>query len=294
MSGGVEKAIEFFSKIRTYVDGKSGSQRLVVDLVNTEGLDLGAALVLVAEFDRWQRLHYILLVPETVGNWYPAVRKELNALGFFKLLKTKLPAALKSAPGPAWIQFVSDKLTVGKAAKLLRGRLERELRGSTGYDQQIYIALVEAMKNAFQHAYPDDLKATKFDSRIDKRWWMAASIDEDRRSIEVAFLDLGITIPGSLPFSWLWKHLTSEARMGSDVNQIIEALRYGHSRLGEAHRGKGFTNILYPTSLHKDNYVSILSGRGLCYVGQQGEWFGIETPERFAGTLIRWKLTLDR
>jgi hypothetical protein len=265
----------------------------VVDLVETTGLDLGAALALVAEFDRWQRLHYILLVPETVDSWHPTIRRELNALGFFRLLKTKLPAALKSVPGPAWIQFVSDTLTVGKAAKLLRGRLERELKGSTGYDQQIYVALVEAMKNAFQHAYPDDLKSIKFDPRIDKRWWMAASIDQSRRNIEVAFLDLGITIPGSLPFSWLWEHLTLEARTGSDLAQIIEALRYGHSRLGEPHRGKGFANIIYPTSLHKDNYMSILSGRGLCYVGHE-KWFGIEMPERFAGTLIRWKLTLDR
>ena len=271
-------------------------KNVTVDLARTKELELGAALALVAEFDRWQRVGYTNLVPRTIAEWDPGVRQELDALGFFRLLKTKLPSNFRSGGPKAWIQFVSGKQTVGPAAVLLRRRLDDELAMPSGYDREIYVCLIEAMKNAFQHAYPDDPLMPSFDNRMGKRWWMAASIDNERASIKVAFLDLGITIPRSLPRSWIWNELSLKARSGNDESmQIIEAMMYGQSRLNEAHRGKGFQNIIAPVKLHSRNFIRVLSGKGLCYVLQEAaahKIVAVDTKERFSGTLILWKLAL--
>lgn len=287
-------SLAFFRQLRELISRRDKTIRsAMVDLAGTKKLDLGSALTLVAEFDRWQRLNYTILYPGTVSNWDPTVRNELHSLGFFKLLKTNLPPLLWTQQKNAWIQFVSDTMTIGRAATLLRRRMQSELGGESGYEQDIYIVLVEAMKNAFQHAYPDDQEYSGFDQRVGKRWWMAASIDDAREFIEVAFLDLGITIPKSLPYSWMWQHLANEAKVGSDVAQIVAALEYGHSRLGQPHRGKGFQNIMKPAKLNPENVVTILSGQGICYI-TASRVIGLPTSERFEGTLISWKLSLKK
>ena len=289
---GNKETLKFFREMREYVDSSKNNQlQLTVDLVNTEELEIGAALILVAEFDRWQRSKYIRLSPSTINTWQPNIINELSSLGFFKLLKTHVPPSSKISDDKACIQFVSDVQTIGRAAVLLRRRLEFFLGRSSLYDQKIYIGLIEAMKNAFQHAYPDDIQGWENDLRVGKRWWMAASIDRHRKCLQVAFLDLGITIPRSLPFSWMWLHLADEVRAGSHCDLIAEAMMYGTSRTAEPHRGKGFSNITSPTKLHRDNYVSVLSGRGICFATNDGV-VKADLTEPLAGTLIKWYFAL--
>lgn len=192
-----------------------------------------------------------------------------------------------------WIQFVSDTRTIGKAATLLRRRLSAEITIPQIYSQQIYVGLVESMKNAFDHAYPDEFYGRTHQGGMGKRWWMAASINSDTDRLEIIFLDLGITIPRSLPTSWMWQHFTAEARAGGDADLVYEALHYGSSRLGEAHRGKGFSDITKLARVQGSGYVSILSRKGMCFVTPDSV-VKANIKEALAGTLIKWYFALER
>ena len=285
-----EIARAFFGQLRSTLEDRR-PKRLMVELASVRVLSLGAAVVLVAEFDRWQRVTHSRLQLRTVEKWDPQVVQQLKALGFFRLLGTRLPPRLKWARNPEWIRFMSGTETVGAAAKELRVRLEDHLGESSGVASEIYIALVESMKNALQHAYPDGDTST-VNEHVGKRWWMAGTVERQSRHIRVAFFDAGITIPKSLPRSWLWKELTENARGGGDHLMIMEALQYGISRLGQPHRGKGFSNIQYPTLLRDGNVVSVMSGSGHCLnVGRA--LLGAPLDNRLNGTLIEWDFLLD-
>lgn len=283
-----EESLKFFSELREFVDIQEIDVANLVELSSLRQLELGAALVLVAEFDRWQRRRKITLIARTISSWDKNVVAELRSLGFFRILGTPLPREFSAIQGKAsWIQFVSDTRTIGKAAQLLRQRLTSELKGPTGYDQEIYVALVEAMKNAIQHAYPEENSRSgwKTDRVVGNRWWMAASIEEDG-SLNVSFLDVGITIPRSLPSSWLWETLTSRERQNPEAS-LLRAVTYGISSTHQAHRGKGFTDIIKAASMQEGNYVTVVSGGATCIITGH-KFYSVPNATPFAGTLITW------
>jgi hypothetical protein len=233
------------------------------------------------------------LAPSTVADWDPVVRERLAMLGFFKLLGTQIGPELRSRTPDNWIPFTSGELTLGDAARRLRERLERHLGAPIGMRQEIYASLVEAMKNAFQHAYPDD-HAISSDvmSRVGRRWWMTGRVDREHRTVELAFLDQGITIPVSLPRSWMWEDLKDLFGGGhpSDAFLLVEAMQRGRSRLsGQSHRGKGFADIRHPARLHPDNELRVLS-RAAHYVLRGSEGAGRDVPIQFNGTLLEWRI----
>lgn len=281
--------LRFLAELRGMSQDTSGSKPYHVDLSNVVYVDMSAALALTAELDRWQRLRKAVLAPVTVASWNADVRNKLFALGFFRILKTPTFGHSTSSAGPEWIQFISGEHTVGAAASLLRRKLERVFGGPTGLHMEIYASLVEAMKNTFQHAYPVDDVVQVNEGVANRRWWMAGSVNIKFRQIRIAFLDQGITIPRSLPNSWLWKKEFSEL---SDARMIIEAMRYGESRLRLSHRGKGFTDIRRPGLMHPANEVCVLSRGGLCVMDGQGVTVGVEVVNPFEGTLIEWYLTV--
>ena len=288
----IEETRVFFQHMRRalYSD-EMRSRRICVELSPINHISLGAALMLVAEFDRWQRIRRQILTPDTIETWCPSVRAKLDALGFFKLLGTVLPGNLRRTREREWIPFVSGVETVGGAAKLLRVRLEALLARESGVGAEIYIAMVESMKNAFQHAYPDQGFPEVHHPAVGKRWWMAASVDPLRQLIKVAFLDLGITIPVSLPYSWMWPNIAKKALSGGDEVLIAEALQYGQSRLQQEHRGKGFRNIRQATMLDVRNRVRVVSGRGAC-LDVAGIIIGMGAKTKVCGTLIEWEFHL--
>lgn len=285
----------FFKELRDLIDRKTRAERVLVDLSSLEKIDLGSALVLVAEFDRWQRLYGIILTPSTINNWNKNVVSKLKSLGFFDLLKTSLNGFHISSKKAHWIPFMSGTLTIGKAAKKLKNKLTTVLgRGNKGHFLPIYEPLIESMKNAIQHAYPEENGEHSVKHYYGKRWWMAAEYNSENNFIQVAFLDLGITIPVSLPSSWLWKDIKPKETDFADVTVIAEALKYGQSRLGQKHRGKGFGNIMAPAFLDSNNVVTIVSRKGQCLVTPLVPVIGIEADTPFAGTLIRWYIKLPQ
>lgn len=289
----------FFSRLRDVVDNKNSNGTALIDFSAIKSIDIGSALVLAAELDRWQRIYSVVLSPDTIDEWDYGIVSKLYSLGFFKILKTQINEKKLNKKGAHWIQFISHTKTVGPAARTLRKKLNR-LLGALGerHILPIYEPLIESMKNAIEHAYPDEDGYNNIPPHYGKRWWMAASYDEENRQIEIAFLDLGITIPASLPQSWMWQRLYANKDKDVlssrilDASIISDAMTYRISRTGQYQRGKGFENISKPVELHSKNKVIVVSRKGHCVMLPSKRIYAAECNPPFAGTLIRWYINL--
>lgn len=287
---------KFFLDLRERVDyPQQNSQPISIELKSIKKIDLGAALVLVAEFDRWQRNNFVKLRPNPISEWDPDVLKKLVSLGFFKILKSDVKGKLPNHSDTQWIQFISGTATVGKAASTLRTKLSSLFKDKNKWMIPIYVPLIESMKNSAQHAYIYD--NVSWIGACGKRWWMAADYDERINIIEVAFLDLGVGIPRSMIDSPYWDKATARGKKISDMSdaEIINlCLRYGFSRLGQDHRGKGFENITKVTETIPGSSVTIVSGKGTVYSGMISERRGWEFNHPLGGTLIRWYIRVPK
>lgn len=265
----------------------------MIDLSTCKEIHLSAALLLVAEFDSYQRAHHTKLSPDNVHEWHPSVIACLAELGFFKLLGTNIASKLKRSENRFWIPFVSGTQTIGKAARLLRMRLENQLGRQTGLYTAISGALIEAMNNVFQHAYDYTDSPPEYFAKVGARWWMTGAVAPDGTWLHVAFLDLGITIPRSLPRSKLWESIQNIPKISfRDDVAIAGALTYRESRLGQSFRGKGFTDIIKATKLNDKNLVRILSRYGRCDVSSAGI-IARQLQLPLGGTLIQWYFALE-
>jgi hypothetical protein len=182
-------------------------------------------------------------------------------------------------------------------AKRLRGRLEKHI-GSLGNDLRtaLYRPLIEAMKNAVEHAYPPGDTPEKESMAIGARWWMFGVAEKgQRRRIKVIILDQGITIPVSLPSSWMWKMISPIIlSLGDgDSQRIATASEYGRSRHGsQQHRGKGLHDIIDLANQHPENRLRIISRHGYCTVASNSAMVRQDRLEPLNGTLIEWDLNL--
>ncbi|MFN4277749.1 MAG: hypothetical protein ACK4FJ_15735 [Ferrovibrio sp.] len=269
-------------------------QRRKVDFDKIKRIAPAAALCVVSEFDRWRltsmRTGQLRAQTET---WDPHVRRLLCEMGFFEVLGVE-PPALEEITKGHWIKFKSGVSNDGQFAKELRQELEG-LIGKFPKTQLLYDAIVEAMANAIDHAYPEDREDFLALSRLGKRWWMSGSVDQEGR-VQVIFFDQGITIPRSLPRSKFWERvrglMTSLNWTTDDGHMIAAAVQVRRSATEQEHRGKGFANILRLLDDSPENKLRIISRRGsYTYVpGREPEIKEYNVP--LNGTLIAWDLSL--
>jgi hypothetical protein len=292
-----EETRAFLSEVRKLADDTSPNSRRRVDLNGLKEIDLDAALSLVAELDRWQRIKGIYLSPETVSEWDKNIVSKLYSLGFFDLLGTNISGVSVGKVKKHWIPFISSTQTVGYAAKKLRVALTKIMNClDSSVSVPIYAPLIESMKNAIEHAYSDIGDDIANYHHFGKRWWMAGSYDEDQHCIDIVFLDLGMTIPATLPNSRYWPALQLDSVYGHHLNydsvRTRAAMLYGMSQTGQYQRGKGFQNIVEPAYHHPKNAVVVISRKAHCFVMYSGTAVSVESNIPFAGTLIQWHINL--
>lgn len=148
---------------------------IFLDLSTIQRISLAGALVLGAEIHRWRVQRGPGLRARNVDDWKPKVRRLLSGLGFFKLLRVKLPRRTQRE------DFVEE---VAVLRMISSTELDQELLQTTmmqlssvaeilDQDPSVYGALVEAAYNAKLHAYPDDHEF-EFPALI-RGWWATAS-----------------------------------------------------------------------------------------------------------------------
>lgn len=293
-----EETQKFLVRLRQAVDlVRLQNIKLYVDFSPIKYIGPAAALCLLAEFDRWQRVGRRKLHAVQVDRWNIHVRRLLQDLGFFDVLRTAVrPSPVE--PGPdadRWIKFRSGDQADGSEIVGLRDDLEK-LSWPLRHRLRVYDGLSEALTNVVNHAYPV-VPGLPDDPALGRRWWLSGSVEQGRSRARMMVLDLGITIPRSLPGTDVWSRIervlpflhrvmpTSE-----DAKLLVAAFMVGRTRTGRRYRGRGLGEILRVAGAHRTNRVRIISGRGMVQWTLEGGFRGEELPFPFLGTLIEWDL----
>src|SRR5262249_49496842 len=147
----------------------------------------GAALLLAAEYDRTRMLSGPLAAVE-LDSWDPKVRATFGALGFFELLD--LPEVPKvDLPDGVYIQpLTSERGANSKPALDQIVDLFAKAGGDEGLRLSLCGAVVDALENVRDHAYPPDHFVG---IRHIPNWWFTGAADRDKRSLLLGVYDQG-------------------------------------------------------------------------------------------------------
>ena len=159
-------------------------------------------------------------------------------------------------------------------------------------DLDIFGACVEATKNAFIHAYIEErqLSAVANDQTA---WWMFSQIKDGK--ITVAICDLGIGIPGNLPKTNenMFMKVRKAIKGTIDAHLIENAILTPSSRTRKGYRGNGLKKIAKIAMDDSRASLVIHSGRGYVEI-MKGHWNKTNFTQKFPGTLVAWKLPLEK
>lgn len=261
-----------------------------IDFTKIEKISPSAALILAAELDRWQNTNRMRLTPHEPEDWDPAVGRMLFDLGLFDLLDIDCPDVIKSIDSADFTKIlkyirmkVVDPARLGEMLEHLT-----EIAGKIRARNFIYDGLIEALKNAKQHAYIED------------RWygvglgtsWMTGAYNPRKKRLSAAVYDCGVGIPETLPKSGIWEQVTDVIASidGNECSRrIAAALKVGRSRTGEAQRGNGLPTMMRLID-QLGGELRIISGAGeVLYLGN--DIIKCKSlPGKIGGTLIEWRI----
>jgi len=272
--------------------GMQGHHTYVVDLSGVTSIGLDAALVLVAEYHRnlFNKPNY--QPPIDDADWPAWLRCLLHELGFYKLVK----ASVRTGGDPQggfqvrFVPFVSASLVQGELIDDLIEQL-KTAAGATPKRIATYGALLEAIKNVRNHAYPSDADL-QLPPRVE-RWWGAGAYDPNERSLTFAMFDQGVGIPATLPKRQMWRDLLKLCPPEwTDADVIEGAIELGRTSTGRLERGNGLWTIVSLVRELPGSEVRILSGRGELTYRSDGTISKRLHANPFCGTLIEWSLIL--
>lgn len=295
LSADYEATIEFLRSVRLLASELHS--KFMVDFTSLKEITPAAALLVVAEFDRWRgRSKAKRLKPIDLERWAPSVRRRLNEMGFFAVLGATCDIKDEAQSNEdRYLQFLSGTGSDGASARSLRQRIE-DLGAQIADRGSLYDGLVEAMTNVQQHAYQGRGEV--------RRWWMSASVNVDASRLTVMIVDHGRGIPATLPRSNLWERIrgylkTHKIAASYDDASLLEAafsVAQNRSQTGEENRGKGLKEDIqgYVQSHNSRGRLRVLSKRGKYQYERHaanGEQTSSERlPVEFGGTFIEWTI----
>lgn len=287
---GFIRDVQFLFYSRNYRSAKS---LFVVDLSNVREVYLDAALVLSAEYHRGLISKPGYRPPIDDLDWPPRVRKLLEMLGFYKLVRSLSRSSDGQDDVPFEIKFVPFVHGFDVRGELVDELIEKlkDAAGATPKRIATYGALLEAIKNVRNHAYPQTA-APQLPPRVEA-WWGAGAYYPRRGTLAFAMLDQGIGIPATLPARSIWdavKRLCPPEFNDSDV--IAGAIELGRTSTGLLERGNGLWTICRLVTELPGSHVRILSGRGELIYASDGSVDKKLHDNPFCGTLIEWSLVL--
>lgn len=260
--------------------------RIVIDFSPTTSVASSGAVFLIGEIDR--AIAARLATIQARRSRTPLVEEVFQQIGIYEKLGIKCDIAPASESVIHW-QVASGTLAEGaKSGSILESY---EGRLPSGLTKGLYDGLVEAMTNTVHHAYPDDHEGRTHRRHVGKRWWM---LSQERDGIlTVAFCDLGIGIPRSLPKSKTYEASTlrefwrNTGLDNSDASAISVAVQIGKSRTGLKQRGYGLAEIVSRAKTTSKGGVLITSNRGI-FIANDAREEVINHKYSVGGTLIQW------
>lgn len=283
----VRDTITFLRKLRR-VTSQPGVV-LGLDFTRLEGIYPGGAVLLRAEIERALALRRNRATPAVRRPTSDVKDQVLQQIGIYEMLGVPCESHPTDETVVHWMHatgVLSEGIKGGSILENYEGRLP------TSITKGLYAGIVEAMTNTVHHAY-HGASGERLRHKIGKRWWMLSQ--EKDGILSVAFCDLGIGIPESLPRSQtfssatvgaLWKMLGLDR---SDQSAIRVALKLGQTRTGEKGRGKGLGEIVEVVRLSDEGTVTIVSNRGMFTTTKETE-YGSNRAQSIRGTLILWRV----
>ena len=290
---GVTKLI---SDIRERASSRQRNQSTYIAFENIQCLTPSGALVIAAELDRlnhlpWQRT--MTMNSPTVDHWNPRVRRLLNDMGFFDLLRILPPSHDSPQSGERYVKFRSGSSVDGEVIDTLRAD-DLAPHITVPNAKLLFSAVTEAMTNVKHHAYEN----RPIYDEGPPHWWLSAAYDTHANTLTVMLYDQGHGIPRTLPKtrpeelrSILAGHL-----FDNDARLIEAAHNLRRSTTNDWHRGRG---------LNRDvrRYIEVFGGRGMYRViSGRGEYTVSSGESRTSnlrtfknsleGTFIQWAMQL--
>lgn len=262
-----------------------------------ESIEPAALTVLTAEIFRCRKLRRIGGRP-AVSGYYPSnpeIYRQLREIGFFRLLEIvdrHPPEVDRNArPSRFVLPFLTDAIvTPERSAEFIDGLAEL-IGDAVPMDDRskryLQGAIIEAMKNAGEHAY----KLRTPHQPLGHRWWLTGAFDSDAREAFILLFDQGIGIPATLEPE-LRDKVESVASLEGfqprDSLMIEVATRPGNTSTGQSGRGKGFKTMRKFIDDCDDGELFVYSDRGH-YVYARGGTARGDQPLSLGGTLIQWR-----
>lgn len=285
-SGGRAKFLAFIKKIRSAC---LSNQKVLVDLSHTKRINSEATVLLHAELHRIKK-HLPKLKLKAIPPRHRITAQAMKKIGMMRLLNTQVRTTSEANDKSVcnWHAAYGEEVDGEKSDGMLsayEGVITQALNSN------LYTKITEAMTNVHHHAYIENRNdgLTSNDDR--KPWWMFSQ--ERDGYLTVAFCDLGIGIPRSLPIQkpGVWKRLKLLGNAGKDSHAIAEAIKDSQTRTGEAYRGKGLKQIVDTVRSFETGTVNVYSNKG-CYTSEMGEVNQYDYDESIMGTVISWQVPL--
>lgn len=281
-----KKLTRFLSKLRGAC--KEDSQ-VTVDFTHTKRITAEATLLVYAE------IHRILncvdgVVLNGVAPKNNTAAQAMKKVGLLKMLKTSLKyrkeAENKNVAN--WNSAYGEDVDGEKSDSIIsayNGVIAESLTS------ELYKKITEAMTNVSHHAYIEERYDGLSFLNDKKPWWIFSQ--ELDGYLTVAFCDLGIGIPRSLPIRRpnVWEKIKSWGESVKDSTVIYEAIRDSKTRTGQSYRGKGLNQIVETVRSFDTGAVRIYSNKG-CYVSEKGIAQKKDYTDSILGTVISWRVPL--
>ncbi|RPE63079.1 hypothetical protein EDD53_2674 [Pacificibacter maritimus] len=277
---------------------KTGHRKVFLDFETIEAISVGAALVLAAEIDRWQKIKNVKLVLKNYSSWSDDVKSLLHDIGFFALLGTPNSHSLChgfSGEAISVLELISCDSANGERIAEISSRLSG-IASAFEQDPVMYCAVLEAAYNGVLHGYPE-----KFSFQyppLHKTWWATASWSPKEQTVKFIVYDQGVGISETLPRSKLYEKvvasLSSVTPVGStlfksDSTMIEAALKVSRTSRSDGH-GQGLRDIVAPVESMAGAKLRILSGCGEVLYRQGEQISKRDRSNHIGGTLVEWTI----
>jgi hypothetical protein len=293
LNGGHSDACQLVESVRSAVrDGQSVC--LLFDHVDV--IRSSALTYLLAQIHKLRLEHGV----DRVTGTYPTsnkIERLLSQSGFYSLLEVKnRPQATSPSRVTRYIKFKSDNKLDASIISPLRDELLRtDLSMPTLVAKTVYRAMTEAMTNVGHHAYAT--KSVRVASLRD-RWWVFATLNVVSNMFVLVFYDVGVGIPKTLPRKYTMEMIRGVLSMlpgflPDDGQMIAAAMEIGRTRTDLDNRGKGLVDLARLIDRVGAGKMQIFSRNG-SYTYSGGKSSYVNGPGFLEGTLIEWRLPLDR
>jgi len=287
-----EETVSLITEIRTH----ALQHYLPVDLFfdKVEYLEPAALTVLTAEIHRCRNLRG----QSSVSGYYPndpEIYRQLREIGFFRLLSIadQQPPSSEALTEPTRfvLPFFTDAYVTSERSAAFIDLLANMIEGAVSMDARskryLQGAIVEAMKNAGEHAYKQRPKY----QALGHRWWLTGAFDRNAKEASILLFDQGVGIPATLEpdlLDILQSVASSQGLKPRDSLMIEVATRPGNTSTGQSGRGQGFRTMRKFVDFCDDGDLIVYSNNGNYLYAKTGTARD-DRSLSLGGTLIQWR-----